>query len=208
MERENKDQEFNENQRDEELNQNEANLSDDEVNEENKAEENSSKNSFWGKKSSGKEAKLKEELEKLKEDRAELNDRFLRVYSEFENYKRRTQKEKLELIDTASEKVILDILPVVDDFERAIKANESIEDSTSLKEGFELIYHKLLHILKVNGVEEIKAQGEMFDTDYHDAVTYIPAQNAEDEGRVVDVVQKGYKIKDKVIRYAKVVIAN
>ncbi|MDR2980502.1 MAG: nucleotide exchange factor GrpE [Bacteroidales bacterium] len=153
------------------------------------------------------ENNLREELDKVQEEKAELNDRFLRLYSEFDNYKKRTQKERLELIDTASENVILDILPVVDDFERAIEANEKIDDLSSMKEGFELIYSKLIQVLKKQNVKEISAEGELFDTDFHEAVTFIPAVSEEEAGRVLDVIQKGYTMQDKVIRYAKVVIA-
>lgn len=153
------------------------------------------------------EDNLREELSKVQEEKAELNDRFLRLYSEFDNYKKRTQKERLELIDTASENVILDILPVIDDFERAIEANEKIDDLSSMKEGFELIYSKLIQILKKQGVKEIPAKGELFDTDFHEAVTFIPAASEEEAGCVLDVIQKGYTMQDKVIRYAKVVIA-
>ena len=178
-------------------------------------EEEKQKNSFFGKKNASKDqrkrdelAKLEEKIENLEKEKLEINDKFLRLYSEFDNYKKRTQKEKLELIDTASERVIIDILPVIDDFERAIKANENIEGSKTLKEGFEIIYHKLLQVLHKNGVEEISAKGEPFDTDFHEAITHVPVQNKDDEGKVIDVIEKGYKIKDKVIRYAKVVVGD
>lgn len=172
-------------------------------------EEAKSKSGFFGKKNSSKDeiTKLKEENSKLLEEKRELNDKFLRLYSEFDNYKKRTHKEKLELIDTASEKVILDMLTIVDDFERAIKANESIDDASVIKEGFDLIYQKLLQVLRKNGVEEIPAMGEPFDTDYHEAITHVPV-GEDEKGKVIDVTQKGYKIKNKVIRYAKVVVGN
>ena len=163
--------------------------------------------SFFGKKES-KEDKLKAQIETLTAEKEELNDKFLRLYSEFENYKKRTTKEKLDLLTTASEKVIVNLLPVVDDFERAIKANETVTDVENLKEGFNLIYNKLLQLLKRFDVEEIAAYGELFDTDTHEAITHFPAQNEADKGKVMDVTEKGYKIKDKVIRYAKVVVAN
>jgi len=149
-----------------------------------------------------------EEFELLMAEKAELNDRFLRLYSEFENYKKRTNKEKIDLIATASEKVIVDLLPVMDDFERAIEHNQKIEEITILKEGFELIYQKLLLVLKRFEVEEIKALGETFDTDLHEAITHFPAESEEDKGKITEVTQKGYKLKDKVIRFAKVVVAN
>jgi len=155
-----------------------------------------------------KETEKNEQLEILIAEKEELNDRFLRLYSEFENYKKRTNKEKIDLIATASEKVILGLLPIVDDFERAITHNEKIEDVTILKEGFELIYNKLLALLKRFEVEEIIAVNETFDTDLHEAVSHLPAQNEEEKGKIRDVTQKGYKLKDKVIRFAKVVVVN
>ena len=178
-------------------------------------EKEKGKMGFFGKKSTPKKDKaeeeyklLKEENEKLLLEKSELNDRFLRLYSEFDNYKKRTLKERLELIETASEKTMQDILPVVDDFERAIKANESVNDAEVIKEGFTLIYTKLLQVLKKNNIEEIISIGELFDTDFHEAITHIPTQDEEQKGKVIDVTQKGYKIKDKVIRYAKVVVGN
>ena len=160
------------------------------------------------KKKNNKEEELSEQIELLTAEKTELNDRFLRLYSEFENYKKRTNKEKIDLIATASEKVILGLLPIVDDFERAIKHNQNIEEVNVLKEGFELIYNKLMALLKRFEVEEIVALGETFDTDLHEAVTHFPAQNEDEKGKIMEVTQKGYKLKDKVIRFAKVVVSN
>lgn len=172
------------------------------------------KKGFLGKKMS-KDAKLKAEIEELnkkmsvlEDEKRDLNDRFLRLYSEFDNYKKRSNKEKIELISTASEKVIVQLLPIIDDFERAISANQKTEDIAAVKSGFELIYNKTLGVLKRFDVEEIEAKGLAFDTDFHEAITNFPAQNEEDKGKVIDVTEKGYKIKDKVIRYSKVVVAN
>ena len=176
--------------------------------EEEKAGDKKKNRSFFGRKKSDEEEKLKKELEELDIKYKELNDRFLRLYSEFDNYKKRTNKEKLDLLSTASEKVILGLLPVIDDFERAIDANGKSEDVNAIKEGFVLIYNKLQQLLKRFDVEEIKAKGEEFNTDYHEAITHFPAQKEEDKGKVMDVTEKGYKIKDKVIRYSKVVVAN
>ena len=170
-------------------------------------EKKEEKRGFFGKKNK-KEEELKKKVEELEEQKKELNNKYLHLYSEFDNYKKRTNREKLELIETASEKVILSLLPVIDDFERAIKANEKLEDVAILKEGFNLIYNKLLQLLKRFDVEEIQAKGEEFNTDYHEAITHFPAQKDEDKGKVMDVTEKGYKIKDKVIRYSKVVVAN
>ncbi len=149
---------------------------------------------------------LEKEIEQMKAEKAELNDRFLRLFSEFDNYKKRVSKEKLDLIATASEKVLVSLLPVIDDFERAIAANEKAENIDSIKEGFTLIYNKLIQMMKRFDVEEIQAKGEEFNTDFHEAVTHFPAQKEEDKGKVIDVTEKGYKLKDKVIRYAKVVV--
>ncbi|MBO4504780.1 MAG: nucleotide exchange factor GrpE [Bacteroidales bacterium] len=149
---------------------------------------------------------LEKQLEQAQTDKAELNDRFLRLFSEFDNYKKRVNKEKLDLISTASEKVIVSLLPVLDDFERAIAANEKVEDTQAIKDGFVLIYNKLVQLLKRYDVEEIQAVGEVFDTDFHEAVTHFPTDKEEQKGKVIDVTEKGYKLKDKVIRYAKVVV--
>lgn len=135
-----------------------------------------------------------------------MNDRFLRLYSEFDNYRKRVNQEKLDLISTASEKVIVSALPIIDDFERAITANEKAEDIDAIKEGFSLIYNKFKQMLKRFDVEEIEAKGEVFDTNLHEAITQFPTDKEEDKGKVIDVTEKGYKIKDKVIRYAKVVV--
>lgn len=151
------------------------------------------------KSSDSKEAEYKEKMD-------ELNDKFLRLYSEFDNYRRRTSKEKLELSKTASEEVILDLLPVLDDFERALKAAEEVKDCTAVKEGMQLIYSKLSGILTKKGLAPIEAHGKEFDTDFHEAITYIPSPSDELKGKVVDEVEKGYMLHDKVIRFTKVVI--
>lgn len=170
------------------------------------------KKTFFGRKNK-KEESLKKQLQELTEkyealdkQKAELNNKFLLLYSEFDNYKKRTNKEKLDLMATASEKVIVSLLPIIDDFERAIKANENLTDAEVMKDGFNLIYNKLLNMLKHFDVTEIEAKGEVFDTDLHEAVTHFPTPNEEEKGKVIDVTEKGYKIKDKVIRYAKVVV--
>jgi len=136
-----------------------------------------------------------------------LNDKYLRLYSEFDNYKRRTQKEKLELYKTAGEDVFKSLLPVVDDFERALKSMEETKDYDSLKTGVDLIFNKLLGVLKSNGAIQMESSiGKEFDSDFHDAITQIPAAKEELKGKVVDEIEKGYILNDKVIRYAKVVV--
>lgn len=172
--------------------------------------EDPKKSGIFSRKNNKDKAKIQEleaEIEKLKTEKAELNDRFLRLYSEFDNYRKRVNGEKLELLSTASEKVIVNLLPVIDDFERAIAANEKSEDLESIKSGFNLIYNKLLQLLKRFDVEEIAAKGEVFNTDFHEAITHFPTDKEEDKGKVIDVTEKGYKLKDKVIRYSKVVVA-
>ena len=186
-----------------EVQENTDNLSEKEEN-----TDKSKKNIFSRKKDKEKTKvqELEKEIEQLKAEKAELNDRFLRLFSEFDNYKKRVSKEKLDLISTASEKVLVSLLPVIDDFERAIAANEKADNIDSIKEGFNLIYNKLVQMMKRFDVEEIQAKGEEFNTDFHEAVTHFPAQKEEDKGKVIDVTEKGYKLKDKVIRFAKVVV--
>ena len=137
---------------------------------------------------------------------AELNDKFLRLYSEFDNYRKRTNKEKLELISTASSGVIKDLVAVLDDFERAIINNETVEDTAALKEGFNLIHNKLKGILETKGLKPMISKGEVFDSELHEAIANIPAPTEDLKGKIVDDVEKGYYIHDKVIRYAKVVV--
>jgi molecular chaperone GrpE len=147
------------------------------------------------------------ELEKQLED---LNEKHLRLFSEFDNYKKRTKKEKSELIKSAGEDVIGELLPVLDDFERAISSNREIEAEgeqiEQLKNGFELIYNKMKKILEEKGLQEMEAEGEEFNTDRHEAMTKMPVEDEEQKNKVVEVVQKGYYLNDKVLRYAKVVV--
>lgn len=138
----------------------------------------------------------------------ELNDKFLRLYAEFENFRKRTAKERLELIKTASASVVTSMLPVLDDFERAIGAFPDDESTKSLKDGLILIYEKYKGVLIKNGLEEIKSMGEVFNTDIHEAVANFPAQNEEQKGIIIDVTEKGYYLNGVVLRFAKVVVAN
>ncbi|MGV3598498.1 MAG: nucleotide exchange factor GrpE [Bacteroidota bacterium] len=152
-------------------------------------------------------AKSKVSVEdKLKAEIAELNDKYLRLYSEFDNMKRRNAKERIELMDTAGKDILLSFIPVVDDFERAQKAFENSTDIEAVKEGVTLIHTKFLNILSQKGVKVIESKGQPFDVDYHEAITKIPAPTDDLKGKVVDEVEKGYTLKDKVIRFAKVVI--
>ncbi len=146
------------------------------------------------------------EMEKKDLEIKELNDKFLRLYSEFDNFRRRTQKEKLDLYKTAGEDIFKSLLPVMDDFERAKKSMDETQDYAGLKEGVDLIYNKFLGVFKSNGAEPMEAQGKDFDSEIHEAITQIPAPSKKLKGKVVDVVEKGYLLNEKVIRYAKVVV--
>lgn len=153
-------------------------------------------------KKSGSQKKIKELEDKLDD----LNDKYLRLYSEFDNYRKRTTKERIDLQLSASKEVILDILAVVDDFERAIQSFEDHNLSKEAKQGIELIYNKLMNILKQKGLEEIEVKEKEFDTDIMEAITNIPAPSEEMKGKVVDVIQKGYRLNGKMLRFAKVVV--
>ena len=146
-------------------------------------------------------------LEEEKKKCAELNDKHLRLQAEFDNYRKRTAKEKLDLTVTASENVIKDILPVLDDFERALQNMEKNGNEADLQ-GVTLIFNKLKDTLKKKGLEEIEANGVDFNTDEHEALTMIPAPEEDKKGKVLDVIQKGYKLNGKVIRFARVVVGN
>jgi len=131
----------------------------------------------------------------------------LRLYSEFDNYRKRTQKEKLDVIQNAAESVIINLLPVLDDMERAVKYGENPDaDINSIKEGEMLIFQKLNNLLRQKGLKIIETTNTQFDTDYHEAIATIPADNEEDKGKIVEEIEKGYMLNDKVIRFSKVVI--
>ncbi len=142
----------------------------------------------------------------LQEKVDELNDKYLRLYSDFDNYRKRTHKERLELSRTVSAEVITDLLPVMDDFERAIKSTADAQDCNAVKEGVNLIFNKFRGILEKKGVKAIDAIGQEFNTDFHEAITFIPAQSEEQKNKIVDEIEKGYMLGDKVMRYSKVVI--
>lgn len=137
----------------------------------------------------------------------ELNDKYLRLYSEFDNFRKRTQKEKLELLKFAGEEIISAMLPVLDDFDRAIKNMDEKADFQSMKQGVELIQNKLSNILKAKGLEEVEnATGKIFDIDLHEAITQVAVPDETMKGKVIDEVEKGYMLNGKVIRYSKVVV--
>lgn len=152
------------------------------------------------------EEKLAQELEKANEQIEEQKDKYLRLSAEFDNYRKRTMKEKAELILNGGEKCISSILPIVDDFERALKNMETATDVAAVKEGVELIYNKFMSVLGQNGVKVIETKEQPLDTDYHEAIAVIPAPNEALKGKILDCVQTGYILNDKVIRHAKVVV--
>lgn len=154
------------------------------------------------------EEKINELEQKLRRQIEELKDTNLRLHAEFDNYRKRTIKEKIELSKTASEDVIIDLLPVLDDFDRALKNITDAGAENAFTEGISLIYNKLLKVLSQKGVEEIQAKDQIFDTDFHEAVSHIPGDNPDGEQKIIDVVQKGYKLNGKVIRFAKVVVGS
>ena len=153
-----------------------------------------------------KEEELEKELEKAQETIDEQKDKYLRLSAEFDNYRKRTMKEKAELILNGGEKSLSSILPIVDDFERAIKTMETATDVSAVKEGVELIYNKFMAVLGQNGVKVIETKDQPLDTDYHEAIAVIPAPSEEQKGKILDCVQTGYTLNDKVLRHAKVVV--
>ncbi len=147
-----------------------------------------------------------DEIAELKGQLVEMNDKYLRLFSDFDNYRKRTNAEKLELIKTASKEVIEGLLPVLDDFDRALQnLNERGADDETIK-GIELIYNKLFAYLKQQGLEPMDSKGNEFNTDFHDAITQIPAPTKDMKGKVIDVVQKGYLLNGSIIRHAKVIV--
>ena len=152
------------------------------------------------------EEQLEKELEDARTVSEEQKDKYLRLSAEFDNYRKRTMKEKAELILNGGEKSISSILPVIDDFERAIKTMETAKDVKAVKEGVELIYNKFMAVMAQNGVKVIETKDQPLDTDYHEAIAVIPAPSEEQKGKILDCVQTGYTLNDKVIRHAKVVV--
>ncbi|WP_432708255.1 nucleotide exchange factor GrpE [Pedobacter sp.] len=148
------------------------------------------------------------EEEKLRLENTALNDKYLRLFAEFDNYKRRTQKERVELLQTAGKDVLVSLLTVLDDFDRANKANETATDVAAVQEGVQLVYSKLKGILTQKGLKEMDSINTEFNTDLHEAITKIPAPTEDLKGKVIDVLEKGYTLNDKVIRFAKVVVGS
>jgi len=154
------------------------------------------------------EDKTEDDETDLKDQLDSLNDKYLRLYSDFDNYRRRSLKEILDIRKNAAEDVVVKLLPVLDDFERAITAFDATENSEGLKNGIILIYNKLMTILSGTGLEQMKTVGEPFNTDFHEAITSIGVPNEEMKNKVVDEIEKGYLLNGKVIRFAKVVVGS
>ena len=144
--------------------------------------------------------------DKLKEELAQANDKYLRLYAEFDNFRRRTIKEREEARKTEGKDVIVALLPVLDDFERALRAMDKATEVSSVKEGVELIQNKLKNILSHKGLKEMKSIGEPFDADIHEAVTSVPVPDEDQKGKVIDEMEKGYELNEKVVRFAKVIV--
>jgi molecular chaperone GrpE len=151
------------------------------------------------------EQELSEE-EKLRKEVADWKDKYTRLFAEFDNFRKRSIKERSDIIGAAAGDVIKEIIPVLDDFDRAIKANEATEDVAIIKEGFVLIHNKMYKRLEAKGLKPVDATGKPFDTDFHEAITSIPAPTEDLKGKVVDEVEKGYLLHEKVLRFSKVVI--
>lgn len=147
-----------------------------------------------------------EKTQKLEAELAEAKDKYLRLYSEFENFRRRTSKEKVDIIGAANEQLMLSLLPVVDDIERSKSTFDSVQDIEALKEGVSLIYNKLQKTLEQKGLKPLNAKGEAFNPDIHEAITQIPSPSEDLKGKVVDEIEKGYYLNEKLIRVSKVVI--
>jgi molecular chaperone GrpE len=171
--------------------------------EENEFVQNEDQNSTEDTKESNTEAPKELTAE---EKLAELNDRFLRLYAEFDNYRKRTNKEKVDIITNANAGILADLLPVMDDFDRAILNNQNADDVAIVKEGFQLIFNKFKGILEAKGLKQMQAKGTAFDSELHEAIANIPAPSKKEVGKVIDDVEKGYYLNDKVIRFAKVVV--
>jgi len=175
----------------------------------NKADEKESKTK---KTKSTKKSKTKKtdektaQIQELGEKLAELNDKHIRLQAEFDNYRKRTLNEKMELMKSGGADILESLLPVLDNFERAMEASAKTDDIEAVRDGINLIYNSFKDYLNKKGVKEIEAKEKEFDTDFHEALTKIPAPTKELKGKVVDVIEKGYTLNDKVIRFAKVVI--
>ncbi len=153
------------------------------------------------------EEQMAKDLEEAQAAIADAKDKYLRLSAEFDNYRKRTLKEKAELIKNGAEKTLTAILPVLDDLERAVKTADASEETKAMREGVELIFNKFVKVLNQEGLQKIETEGQAFDTDYHEAIALIPAQSEDQKNQILDCVQTGYTLNEKVIRHAKVVVA-
>ena len=151
-------------------------------------------------------SETEDQIISLEKERNEWKDKFVRLYSEYENFRKRTAKEKIDISRIATQRLMTDLLSVLDDFDRAAKNNLNVDDSKAIKEGVDLIYNKLFKTLESKGLKPMESKGNKFDVDLHDAITNIPAPSKKLKGKVVDVVEKGYYLNDHVLRFAKVVV--
>jgi molecular chaperone GrpE len=171
-------------------------------------ENKDSANKKKGKKNKGSKDRQNDKIMELEEELKSLEDKYLRLYSDFDNFRKRTSKEKIELTKTASAEVIASLLSILDDFDRAKKAMNEADSIEAVCEGIDLIHNKLNDTLKKKGLEEMNCIGEEFNTDFHEAITKIPAESEEMKGKIIDQVEKGYLLNGNVIRYAKVVVGS
>lgn len=174
------------------------------VDESTKTEEQATEDNKKSKKSA-KEKKV-DEIEELGIKLQDINDKYIRLSAEFDNYRKRTLKEKMELTKSAGEKILINVLPVMDNFERALKVIDDAKDIDAVKDGIHLIFNNFKEFITQNGVKEIESLNQEFNTDIHEAITKIPAPTEELKGKVVDCIEKGYSLNEKVIRFAKVVV--
>ena len=175
-----------------------------EVKENTKSKEDKEKSS----KKSDKKDKKKSKAEDFEQKYTDVNDKYMRLTAEFDNFRKRSLKEKMELVKSAGEDILINILPVMDNFERAIKSMDDESKEGAVKEGIEIIYNNFKEFLSQRGIKEIEAVGNDFNTDMHEAITKIPAPKKDRKGKVIDVIEKGYELHGKVIRFAKVVIGD
>jgi molecular chaperone GrpE len=176
-------------------------------NEEGKSVENEHENELNSQTETSNEEVANEPAEQTSEDKfLELNERFLRLHADFDNFKKRSRKEHLDTIDNANAQLLRDLLPILDDFERAIANNENADNIESVKEGFKLIHAKTLSLLASKGLKVMEAKGEKFDSDLHEAIANIPAPSDDEKGKVIEDIRKGYYLNEKVIRFAQVLV--
>lgn len=154
------------------------------------------------------EAESEDPIQNLQKQVEEERNKYLRIYAEFENFRKRSAKERIDLIGSASADVIKELLPILDDFERAIESNKKVDDIEAVKQGFDLLFQKFSRLMKSKGVEEVNPVNEDFDAEHHEAIAQMPATEDVAKGKIFDVVEKGYKLNDKIIRHPKVVVAS